>query len=181
MPKAARHKLIRELIASERVASQEALVSLLAQRGETATQATVSRDLRDLGVLKGSTGYQLPSAVAVGVASGYGAATVEARPPARSNGQAADRPPLAEPLVSSLRRFLASAERAASLVVLKTSPGYASVIAVELDRLPPAGVVGTVAGDDTIFIATRSEESAAGLTALFREVAGITPKARPLV
>lgn len=155
--------LIRELIATRRVPSQDALASMLAERGQRITQATISRDLKDLGVLKSAAGYHLPGAIA------QSAATT----PGTTKDETGTAEPLSAPLVSALRRFLAAANQASSMVVLKTSPGHASVIAVELDRVPPAGAVGTVAGDDTIFLAAHSESAARALTAMLREAAGV--------
>ena len=178
MPKAARHRLIRQLIASTKVPSQDALAAMLADHGEHATQATISRDLRDLGVLKSSAGYQLPgppaaTSIASGPPGARGAGSPRSRGVQEHAGSRAGNARLSEPLTAAVRRFLASAETAATLVVLKTSPGHASVIAVELDRQPPSSAVGTVAGDDTIFVATRSNSDAASLADLFNETAGL--------
>lgn len=147
--RSARLALVRSLIASGRVRSQEHLAALLAERGVAASQGTLSRDLRDLGVLKGPDGYTLHG------------------PPEPNAAQAASRE-----LRRAVRERMLSADRAGSLVVLRTAPGHASALAVEIDRAGPEGVVGTVAGDDTVFVATASPARAARFTRTIRSIAG---------
>jgi transcriptional regulator of arginine metabolism len=143
---ARRQARIRDLLERGPVASQEQLQSLLAKDGLRATQATISRDLRELGVVKGPDGYVLPS-----------------------NQQRSRAGPAS--LQRALAAYLVSAKAAGVLVVLKTGPGHAQVIALELDRLPPEGVLGTIAGDDTIFVAAESTKRAQELAADLREAA----------
>jgi len=119
--------------------SQEALVEALAEAGEPATQATVSRDLAAIGALKGPGGYRLPDEPASAPAAG--SAELEA----------------------AVRRHVVRIDRADSLVVVRTAPGHAGLVGAALDRWPPEGMVGTVAGDDTIFIATPSSRAASAL------------------
>ena len=113
------------------------------------TQATLSRDLAEIGVLKGPDGYQLP-----------GAATVPANE---------------ETLARVLRRELLSATAGGTLVVLKTLPGHGNALAIELDRASTAGaikgVLGSIAGDDTIFLAASSELAARRLAKELRGAA----------
>lgn len=97
----------------------------LARAGIDATQATISRDLRAIGAVKGSNGYTIPG---------------EALPTSSAS-------------IAVLAQHVIAAEPAAGVVVLKTTPGGAQVVALELDRSPPLGVVGTVAGDDTVMVA----------------------------
>ncbi|CAG0982505.1 Arginine repressor [Phycisphaerales bacterium] len=139
--KTRRHSRIRELIASRRVHSQEELGALLASEGLHATQGTLSRDLRELGVLKGPEGYSLP-------------------------GQTPVREQAPRELERAIRERLVSARQAGNLVILRTAPGHASALAVEVDRAQPEGAVGTVAGDDTVFVAAPSPAKAARLTRL---------------
>ncbi|MFO0962454.1 MAG: hypothetical protein U0625_06045 [Phycisphaerales bacterium] len=145
-----RRARLAAIIASEQVGSQQELAALLRRReGIAVTQATLSRDLAELGVVKGPAGYALP-----GVAS-----------PAAAGREAA--------LASSLRAHLLSVERGGTLVVLRTPSGHANSLAVELDRAGLPGALGTIAGDDTIFIAARDTESAARLArTLERAAAG---------
>jgi transcriptional regulator of arginine metabolism len=143
--KARRHARIREIVAARPLHSQDELAALLARERLPATQATLSRDLRELGVLKGPDGYRLPERAA--------------HSPAHAPADHAS-PAIAPALQRALRAFLMRARPASSLVVLRTGPGQASALALELDRTPPSGALGTVAGDDTVFVATESPASA---------------------
>jgi transcriptional regulator of arginine metabolism len=116
---------IRELIASRQVATQEELRALLAHRGHDVTQATLSRDLAQLGARRaaqpgGGTHYELPDA------------------------------PRPTPLLHDLVRAI---DDNGTLVVVHTSSGAAQVVAGVLDRARLPEVLGTIAGDDAIFIA----------------------------
>ncbi len=124
-----RLELIRRLIQDGRASTQESLVQGLAAHGEAATQATISRDLRDLGVFKGPDGYALAAPAA-----------------ARAAGEAE--------LARAAREFMLDAQPAGTLAVLKTGAGQASALALRLDRCGWREIVGTVAGDDTIFVAS---------------------------
>lgn len=143
--KGRRQQLIRRIIESRPVYSQEELGAQLAAQGVPATQATLSRDLRELGMLKGPEGYTLSAA---------------------PSQQSFRSDPAA--LRGAAQSHLLSAQRAGSLVVLRTNPGYASALALVLDQTPPDGVVGTVAGDDTVFVATPSPNKAGRLVKLLR-------------
>lgn len=145
-----RHR-ITELLDRHRVTSQEQLQALLAADGIEATQATISRDLRDLGVVKGPTGYHLP-------------------------GRAAPAEPGADELERALASFLISADAAGNLVVLRTGPGRAQALALDLDRASLRGVLGSVAGDDTIFLAARTPAEAARLLHYLRRAAGLATR-----
>jgi len=136
MDKVYRRTQILDLLRSKEVATQEDLRRKLARRGLHVTQATVSRDIEDLGLVKTRAGYRLPEA---------------------AEPVAPPQPTL--PVV--LKEFLTEARQAANLVVLKTRPGNAHSVAVALDAEPWAEVVGTIAGDDTILIATPSSRQAA--------------------
>lgn len=160
MSRPERHTLIAELLASGPISSQEELRLLLAERGIEVTQATLSRDLRELGVVKGPAGYVLLGPV--GRSSG-----------ASSGGTARPVSPIAGALDRVLGDYSRSAAQAGNLVVLKTGAGHAQVVAIELDRRPPQGVVGTVAGDDTIFVACVDAETAAALVERVRLIAGL--------
>ena len=134
--KAQRQHLIRELLASHEINSQAQLVGLLAERSVEVTQATVCRDLDELGDAKmrtaGRTVYAVPEADAP-----------EALPP------------------NTLRRvfsdWVLDVRSSQNIVVLRTPPGSAHVVASAIDRSAVDGVVGTVAGDDTLFIVATEE------------------------
>ena len=146
--RARRLQHIRTLLGNEPIPSQEALQHRLAERGIAVGQPTLSRDLRDLGVVKTPTGYRLPGV-----------------------GETAPR--LADSLSSALRSFVLSADRAGQTIVLRTGPGHAQPVALELDRTPMPGVLGTIAGDDTIFIAARSDSAARQTLAAIRTLADL--------
>jgi transcriptional regulator of arginine metabolism len=132
------------LLEQRRPRSQEELAAMLRREGIEATQATLSRDLRELGVLKGPEGYTLPR--------GQAAPAVELREAAGA--------------------YLLSAQTAGTVVVLRTGPGQASALALQIDRSALDGAVGTVAGDDTIFIAAKSARDAARIARILQELAG---------
>jgi transcriptional regulator of arginine metabolism len=136
-----RREALLSLIGSRVVATQEELVSALRSMGVTASQASVSRDVAALGLVKAGGRYVLP-------------------PPTRAPEN---------PLEERVSEFLLSVTPAGeNLVVLKTPPGEASGVALALDRLALAGVVGTVAGDDTIFAAVEGRRSGAAVLRTLR-------------
>ena len=128
-----RRDQVRRLIAAGGVHTQGELVAALAARGMAVTQATISRDLAGLGVVRGFRGGRLTYLLPDDMTDGSGAA--EAR----------------------LRRLLAdlplTIAEAPPLVILRTSPGAANAIASSIDLSAWGEVVGTIAGDDTIFVA----------------------------
>jgi transcriptional regulator of arginine metabolism len=145
--KSRRLQLILEIVQSRRVANQEQLAEALSLQGVEATQATLSRDLRELGVMKGPAGYTLPGE----------------RPGQTINGE----------LERAVRTYLVRAESAGNLAVLHTGPGRAPLLALEIDRARLKPVLGTVAGDDTIFIVARSSRDAGRLLRDLRQMAGV--------
>lgn len=150
--------MIAQLLAAEEVPSQDRLRALLADRGLEATQATLSRDLREMGVVKGPRGYTLSDPWS--------------QPESRPSNHHPDDQRAVRALNRVLSASILSAEQAGTLVVLKTPPGHAQLVAVELDRRPPTGVVGTVGGDDTIFVACSSTDAAKTLLGQLREASG---------
>jgi transcriptional regulator of arginine metabolism len=124
-----RRTQILNLLRTDPVVTQEELRRKLARRGIQVTQATVSRDIEELGLVKTRAGYRLPESAA---------------PPA----------PVQPTLQVILKEFLRDVGQAANLVVLKTYPGNAHTVAAVLDAQDWPEVVGTVAGDDTVFVAT---------------------------
>lgn len=143
MSRSHRHAVLTRILRDRPAATQEQIVEALHAAGERVTQATVSRDLSAIGAVRGPSGYQLPD-----------------RPPARG---------VPGRLAAVVREHAVSAQPAATLVVVRTAPGHASVIASELDAAPPPGMVGCVAGDDTVVIATPSSGDAGALTAQLNE------------
>lgn len=141
--RARRQQIITDLLQRQPVDSQEALRQSLASRGIEVTQATLSRDLRELGAVKTPRGYQLPS---VGTAA--------------RGEQARALTPLARVMAS----FITDIRQAGNLIVLRTGPGHAQVVALELDRAGLVGVAGCLAGDDTIFVAVASTQRAKELS-----------------
>lgn len=142
-----RQQAIRRLVASRPVHSQHELQSLLRDEGFEATQATLSRDLAELGVLKGADGYRLPG--------GEGAATSPSR------------------LEQSLRRELLSVACAGTMVVLRTPSGHGNALAIEIDAARLTGSLGTIAGDDTIFLAATGPAAARRLASQLARLAGV--------
>jgi transcriptional regulator of arginine metabolism len=146
------HRIAR-LLESDAVTSQAQLVTLLAAEGVEATQTTVSRDLEELGALKvrargGEAVYALPEL-----------APLPAAPE--------------DHLRRVLGEWLVEAASSANLVVLRTPPGSAHVVASALDRSGFDGVIGTVAGDDTVLVVAAEEVGGAALASRLAIVAGL--------
>jgi len=131
-----RRNAILRILRGGRVRKQEELVTLLKREGYSVTQSSVSRDLRGLGVLKASEGYVLPPA------------DLE---PANGN-------------FARLAQFVREVRRAgASITVVRTATGAAQSVALGIDKADWPEVVGTISGDDTIFIATENARAQAVL------------------
>jgi transcriptional regulator of arginine metabolism len=128
---------ILKLIAAHAIANQEELRRRLAHAGLRVTQATLSRDLRELKLVKTADGYQ----------------------PLAAAEEAAALPPLAR----ALREFLHDLRPAQNLLVLKTPPGGAQPLAAALDAEKFSEIAGTIAGDDTILIVTPTVRARAAL------------------
>ena len=137
--KAARQARIVELVTGQVVASQTQLGRLLAEAGVAVTQATLSRDLEELGAVK------------VRTAAGMAYAVPEENAPRGGTAEAVDAR-----LARLLEELLVSAEATGELVVLRTPPGGAHYLGSALDRAGLPEVAGTIAGDDTILLVTRS-------------------------
>ena len=132
-----RLRAIADLIRARPIASQDELAEGLAALGVAVTQATISRDLEQLGAVKVRRDNRL----------------VYALPDQRQPGDGPD-------LASVVRDWVRSVDVAGNLVVLKTPPGSAHLVAVALDGTDLPEVVGTISGDDTIFIAVREAKQA---------------------
>ena len=143
-----RQTAVLQIIEETAVETQEQLMQLLAVRGFACTQATVSRDIKQLRIIKelGSTGayrYSVP------------AKPVEHTFSAKLN--------------IIFKQCLTSVEHAQNILVIKTMPGLASAACSALDKMNIPEIVGTLAGDDTAFIAMRDSASASTLCAELRE------------
>jgi len=140
----ARRAKIAGLLADRSVRSQGELLTLLADAGIEVTQATLSRDLVDVGAEKVRVGKNLVYAVP----SEGGDRTVRVAPDA---GEVTTR------LAQRCQELLVSADLSANLVVLRTPPGAANFLASAIDHGSVPGIVGTIAGDDTIMVITTGE------------------------
>jgi transcriptional regulator of arginine metabolism len=136
-----RREAILAIVAETAVRSQDELLAALRQRGFTLTQPTLSRDLRELGLVKTPNGYVSPQTIAP-VATVVPRESREAR------------------LEQLVRDLVVSAEAALNLVVIKTPVAEAQPLASAIDSAPIEGLLGTIGGDDTIFLAFRSTEDA---------------------
>lgn len=156
--KAARHRRIVELLSRGPVHSQNELAKLLGDDGLAVTQATLSRDLDELGAVRirdtdGTLVYAVPA-------------------------EGGDRTPRApEPGVHSAKlarlveELLVSAEASANLVVLRTPPGAAQFFAAAVDQAALPDLLGTIAGDDTVLVITRDPKGGAAIAAYFLSLA----------
>lgn len=146
-----RLEALRKLLSQGKLSTQDELREELEARKFAVTQSTISRDLRRVGAVKaidpdGRTVYRL----------------------------ATDTPPPAVPVATgSLKDLVKTIETNGSLIVLHTVSGSASLVAVHLDRVRPGQILGTLAGDDTIFVAPRSlkkiKETMASIERSFEE------------
>jgi transcriptional regulator of arginine metabolism len=195
--KAARQARIGAILAREQVHSQEQLAGLLSQHGGMhVTQATLSRDLDELGVVRlraadGTLVYALP-----GDPGGHGSppgtpfdyperGRLTPQPPVPAPAgdttapvtpaSAENRPEVAPPppsrLVRYLKELLTSAESSANLVVLRTPAGAAQFLASAIDHAAWPAILGTVAGDDTVLVIARDPAGGEALASEFRRQA----------
>ena len=138
-----RRNAVVRLLASGAVHKQDDLVRLLRKEGYVATQSSISRDLREIGVMKARGRYVLPPADVV-----------------RANGR-----------FNSLAQFVKEIRRAGPcMTVVKTSTGAAQSVTVAIDKAEWPEVVGTLSGDDTIFIATGTARAQAAIVARLHEM-----------
>jgi transcriptional regulator of arginine metabolism len=153
LSKAQRQHRVAKLLEQHSVASQGQLVELLAAEGVVATQATVSRDLEDLGAVKirvggGEIAYAIPEL------------PTEQKAPH-------------EHLRRVLGEWVVEVAPSGNLVLLRTPPGSAHVVASALDRSGLPGVLGTVAGDDTLLVVVAEPTSGHEMAGRLRELAGL--------
>jgi transcriptional regulator of arginine metabolism len=128
--KKARQGRVLEIVRKRAVRRQEELAALLERDGIETTQATLSRDIRELGLVKGREGYQV----------------AEDSPPA----------PPDDMLRRAFKQYVVRTGVSGNILMIRTSPGNAHSIAVVLDAAQWPEILGTVAGDDTVFVLLRS-------------------------
>ena len=136
--KSSRQAMILEIIEKHEIGTQEALLEMLKEYGIVSTQTTISRDIRELKLVKGPTGmgtykYVAPRSHAIAVSPIHN---------------------------SALTAAVTYIDRAQNIVVVKTHSGMANAVAVCIDGLDLVGVVGSVAGDDTILLVFKDTEKA---------------------
>ncbi|BAN02397.1 arginine repressor [Ilumatobacter coccineus] len=150
--KVQRQTSITRLIGEHEVTSQPELIELLATEGIEATQATVSRDLEDIGAIKvrvpsGNTVYAIPE-------------------------MAPDRVAPLDQLRRVMGEWVGEVAQSANIVILRTPPGCAHVVASALDRSRIEGMLGTVAGDDTMLCVSADPDGTA-LANRLKQLAGL--------
>ena len=148
--KNARQNKILELIDEYEISTQEALIQKLAEHGFDSTQTTISRDIRQLRLIKGPTGRGTYKYVAPEVRKGNDA-------PGHN---------------SALTDAVLKIEAAQNLIVIKTMAGMANAIAVCVDSLHIKDIIGSVAGDDTILLVLKTNEKAEATEAELKSVFG---------
>ena len=145
--RARRQKALAELIRAEPIGSQEDVTARLRAQGHEVTQATVSRDLVQLGAVKvkrgGAVSYALPEQIG---ASDWAAARLQ----------------------RILAEWVQSVEAAGNLLILKTPPGSAHLVGLAVDQAQLEEVAGTICGDDTLFVALRDGVASAMMAERFR-------------
>jgi len=143
MSKLSRQVVIRELINDQEVGSQDDLRRLLFRRGHRVTQATLSRDVHELGLVKTDEGYKLP--------------------------QGEDSEPSLPSIEHLIETFVYDVRTALNQVVIKTSAGSAQPVSAAIDAEEWEEVVGTIGGDDTILAITPNAKAAAQLAQRLRK------------
>ena len=146
--KSIRHAMILEIIENKDIETQSELAEELNRHGVKVTQATVSRDIRELKIAKMTTGkgtyrYVLPKQVEHGTGIKFSAALIDS---------------------------ITSVEAAQNLVVIKTFPGLAQAVASGVDSLSIHNILGCVGGDDTIIIVTTDEQSSKDISEKIKEL-----------
>jgi transcriptional regulator of arginine metabolism len=140
-----RQRAIADLIRASALSSQEELAERLSSLGFAVTQATISRDLEQIGAVKVRRGGNLSYALPREVRNGAGPR-----------------------MAAVFRDWVRSVDPAGNMVVMKTPPGSAHLVGVALDNSELPEIVGTICGDDTIFVACRTPDEAEALTVKLR-------------
>ena len=136
MNRAARERTIREIVAAHPIGTQDELARALARRGVAVTQATVSRDIKRLGLVKTSNAQG---------SYRYAAA----------NGAPAANPSTEGNLRNAFREFVTALENGEAFFLVKTLPGRANAVGIAIDEARRPELAGTLAGDDTILVLVR--------------------------
>jgi transcriptional regulator of arginine metabolism len=147
---------IQRIVREQSVHSQDELLALLKKRGFRVTQPTLSRDLRELGVAKSPNGYVTQEAFAGGAVVAF-----------------APRDVLETRLEQAVAEYVTGADTAGNLVVIKTPAASAQPVASAIDAAPIDGVLGTIGGDDTIFVAFRTTDTATSFAQRLRRIIGV--------
>lgn len=150
---------ILRIVQARPIHSQDELMALLRARGFTVTQPTLSRDLRELGLVKTPTGYVAPGAIA----------PVAAFTARESRLDRVNR---------LIRDSVLAADVGGNLVVIRTPVAAAQPLASAIDSADLDDVLGTIGGDDTIFVTLATPSAAANLARHVQETAGISPSRR---
>ena len=145
MTKLARQQLIVELAHDGPLPNQQELVKILSRRGYAVTQATLSRDFNELGLVRTPDGYTLPNEDVTPVEPAPGVTRI-------------------------VREFVREVRRAQNLLVIKTTSGSAQPVGLAIDAEGWEEVVGTVAGDDTVLIITPDNKTAKTMQARLEEM-----------
>lgn len=148
--KSSRQEAIRAILASTAVASQDELRKKLRKRGFEVTQATLSRDIHELGLVKGSGGYSL------------------SHPPATPGAKIEEDEDAPLSLVEVIDSFGLRVRQAMNQVVLRTVMGGAQPVAASLDRAGWREVIGTIAGDDTVLVICADVRTASAIESRIR-------------
>ena len=149
----ARQGLILELIQAHEIGSQNELADMLAEHGIRVSQGTLSKDLLDIGAVRvrSSAGVLVYAPPGLDVAS--------------------DRTLREQRLARICAEVLVSAEASANLLVIKTPPGAAQYVASAIDRVSRPAILGTIAGDDTVVVVTRSPDGGQAVAQYFLAMA----------
>jgi transcriptional regulator of arginine metabolism len=151
LTRSARQARIRQLIEVQQVTSQTHLAALLAEGGVEVTQATLSRDLEELGAVK--------------LRGADGAPASYVLPPENAPLRPAQASSAPARLTRMLGELLTAAEGSANLAVLRTPPGAAQFLASAMDKVALPDVLGTIAGDDTVLVISREPDGGPALAA----------------
>jgi transcriptional regulator of arginine metabolism len=151
-----RREEILRIVLESAIHSQDELLALLRGRGFTVTQPTLSRDLRELGMAKSAAGYVAPGTVAAGNVAAF-----------------VPRESLEERFTRAVRESVVSAQAAGNLVIVRTPVAAAQPVASAIDAASFPDVVGTIGGDDTIFVAVTTPSAAAALVHRIHEITGV--------
>ena len=147
--RAGRHATLRQLLSEARYASQAELIEALGEHGISVSQPTLSKDLLEIGAVRQRA---------------VGGALVYAAPADDSEGAALEK------LAKLCSELLQSIRHAGTQILVKTPPGAAQYLASYLDIASPRGVLGTIAGDDTVLVIAIDDESAETLVGAISEM-----------